>query len=167
MATETPNLRTLQNLIASSYPAAAHFAPEPPAKRTPRTSSEEPQSAARKMRLLVVDDEPDIAELLALMLSIAGHEVVTAMSGAEALEAAHSGTFDAVISDLGMPQMSGYDLAFELRRLPQYRDVPLIAVTGFTRAADRERARAYGFTAFLPKPIDPDQLVAIVENARS
>jgi CheY-like chemotaxis protein len=99
------------------------------------------------LRVLVVDDAPDVTELLALMMTHAGYEVSMAFSAAEAFDAARSGRFDAVISDIGMPGMNGYQLAEALRALPGYESTPLIAVTGFTHLEDRERARRAGFDA--------------------
>lgn len=128
--------------------------------------SDSDDTPARRWRVLVVDDAPDITEMLGLMLSYAGYEVVTAFSGAQALEAARrvaaNGSFDAIISDLGMPEMSGYELAEQLREIPAYQNVPLVAVTGFTLAEDRDRAHNAGFDEFVPKPVDPMELVALL-----
>jgi len=118
----------------------------------------------RCLRLLVVDDAPDVTEMIALMMSYAGYQVSTAFSAAEALDAARTRRFDAVISDIGMPGMSGYQLAEALRALPAYRSTPLIAVTGFTMFDDRERARAAGFNDFLTKPINPSDLLDAVRR---
>ena len=116
------------------------------------------------LRVLVVDDAPDVTEMIALMMSYAGYRVSTAFSAAEALEAASARRFDAVISDIGMPGMSGYQLAEALRALPAYRSTPLIAVTGFVQYEDRERARLAGFDDFLNKPISPAALLDAVRR---
>jgi len=102
--------------------------------------------------------------MIALMMSYAGYQVSMAFSAAEAFDAARGGHFDAVISDIGMPGMSGYELAAALRSLPDYQTTPLIAVTGFTMYDDRERARAAGFNDFLTKPINPSDLLAAVRR---
>ncbi|HEX8352091.1 MAG TPA: response regulator [Pyrinomonadaceae bacterium] len=122
------------------------------------------EAAAEPLRVLVVDDAPDVTEMIALMMSYAGYSVVTAFSAAEALDAARTQRFDAIISDIGMPGMSGYQLAEALRALPAYRSTPLIAVTGFTMYEDRERARSAGFDDFLNKPISPSALVDAVKR---
>src|SRR5687767_2025113 len=127
-------------------------------------ASEETSEGAACLRLLVVDDAPDVTEMIALMMSYAGYQVVTAFSAAEALDAARTHSFDAVISDIGMPGMSGYQLAEALRALPAYQSTPLIAVTGFVQYEDRERARLAGFDDFLNKPISPSALVAAVKR---
>jgi two-component system CheB/CheR fusion protein len=102
--------------------------------------------------------------MIALMMSYAGYRVATAFSAPEALDAARTQRFDAVISDIGMPGMSGYQLAEALRALPAYQSTPLIAVTGFTMYEDRERARNAGFDDFLNKPISPSALIAAVKR---
>ena len=119
---------------------------------------------AVRLRVLVVDDAPDVTELLALLMSHAGYEVATAFSATEAFDAARAGHFDAVISDIGMPGMNGYELAERLRSLPDYEAVPLIAVTGFAMYDDRERATHAGFDAFLTKPINPSDLINLVKR---
>ncbi|HEX8560479.1 MAG TPA: response regulator [Pyrinomonadaceae bacterium] len=113
----------------------------------------------RLRRVLVVDDAPDVTEMLALMMTYAGYEVQTAFSAPEALDVARAHSFDAVISDIGMPGMNGYQLAEALRATPGYESTPLIAVTGFVHYEDRERARRAGFDDFHHKPINPSALI--------
>ena len=114
--------------------------------------------------MLVVDDAPDVTEMLALMMSYAGFEVATAFSAPEALDHAKAGRFDAVISDIGMPGMSGYQLAEALRATPGYESTPLIAVTGFSMYEDRGRALDAGFDDFLNKPINPNALLDAIRR---
>jgi CheY-like chemotaxis protein len=130
-------------------------------------ADDEPELAPRAagcLRVLVVDDAPDVTELLALLMSHAGYEVAMAFSAPEAFDAARAGHFDAIISDIGMPGMNGYQLAEALRALPDYESTPLIAVTGFTHFEDRERARRAGFDDFLHKPINPSDLINAVRK---
>ncbi|HXM35998.1 MAG TPA: response regulator [Pyrinomonadaceae bacterium] len=115
---------------------------------------------------LVVDDAPDLAEMLSLLLTQAGYEVVTANSARAAIEAAQNTRFDVVISDIGMPRMNGYQLAQSLRALPGYAAVPMIAVTGFSMYDDRERSFSSGFNAHVTKPIDPVRLFELIEQLR-
>jgi CheY-like chemotaxis protein len=117
-----------------------------------------------KTRALVVDDSPDVTEMLATMMRFAGYEVATALSAPEAFDAARREHFDVVVSDIGMPGMNGYQLAEALRALPEYAHTPLVAVTGFTMYDDRERAHASGFDGFLTKPIRPSDLLDIVKR---
>jgi two-component system CheB/CheR fusion protein len=120
----------------------------------------------QKPHALVVDDAPDVVEMLAMLLQQSGYEVTTASSAPAALSAAQEGSFDVVVSDIGMPGMSGYDLAEALRALPDYKGVPIIALTGFAMYADRKRAIEAGFNAFLAKPINPPALIELIERLR-
>lgn len=124
-------------------------------------------TAKQKPRALVVDDAPDVTEMLAIMLQYAGYEVVTVFSAPQALEAARCDHFDVLISDIGMPGMNGYELAEALRGIPDYQATPLIAVTGFTLYDDRDRALRSGFDAFLTKPINFKDLLKLIEQLRS
>jgi len=119
---------------------------------------------ARRLRVLVVDDAPDVTEMIGMLMRYAGYDVTTALSAPEAFDAARRDRFDVVVSDIGMPGMNGYQLAEALRALPDYAAVPLVAVTGFTMFDDRERARASGFDDFLTKPISPTDLLDAVKR---
>lgn len=149
--------------------AASRFAfgGDPQSSNHPSPFNAEPQLKMYKPRALVVDDAPDVTEMLAILLQYAGYEVVTVYSGAQALSAARAGQFDVLVSDIGMPGMNGYELAEALRALPDYRATPMIAVTGFTMYEDRDRALSSGFNAFLTKPINPHDLINLVERLRS
>lgn len=117
-----------------------------------------------KPHALVVDDAPDVTEMIAMMMSYAGYDVTTAFSAQAAFDMARTRRFDVVVSDIGMPGMSGYELAAALRSLPEYASVPLVAVTGFTMYDDRGRALASGFDDFLTKPINPSDLLDTVKR---
>ena len=125
-----------------------------------------PARGSAKPRALVVDDAPDVTEMLSFLLRYAGYEVVAAFSGAQALQAARAESFDVVVSDIGMPGMSGYELAEKLRAIEDYRQTPLIAVTGFSMYDDRDRALASGFDAFVNKPVNPRELVSLIQRLR-
>ena len=113
---------------------------------------------------LVVDDVADVTEMLAVVLSHAGYSVVTAASAPAALKAARERHFDVIISDIGMPEMNGYQLAREVRLLPGYETVPMVAVTGYSMFDDRERSTKAGFNAHMTKPIDPRALLDLIEQ---
>jgi CheY-like chemotaxis protein len=104
---------------------------------------------------LVVDDNPDIANMLAAVLRRSGYDATTAYSSSDALATALAKHFDVIISDIGMPGMDGYELARVLRAMPEYRAIPMVAVTGFAMYDDRARALEAGFNTHLSKPIDP------------
>lgn len=113
---------------------------------------------------LVVDDVADVTEMLAVVLSHAGYTVVTAASAPAALKAARERQFDVIISDIGMPEMNGYQLAREVRMLPGYESVPMVAVTGYSMFDDKERSTNAGFNAHMTKPIDPRALLDLIDQ---
>ena len=120
--------------------------------------------ALRSKFILVVDDSAESTDMLGKLLEIEGAFVDLARSGAEALAIAGQKRFDLIISDISMPEMDGYQLLRELRKLPQMDSVPAVALTGYGRAADIERAYIEGFAEHLIKPIDIDQLLQIVQR---
>ncbi|HEX4915633.1 MAG TPA: ATP-binding protein [Vicinamibacterales bacterium] len=107
-------------------------------------------------RVLVVDDNRDSADSLALLLRLAGHLVETAHDGAAALDAAERFQPDAILLDLGMPRLSGYEVCERIRARPWGQSILMIAQTGWGQAQDRARTLEAGFDAHLTKPIDPD-----------
>jgi two-component system CheB/CheR fusion protein len=133
-----------------------------PTSQSGSAESEQPS----KLRALVVDDVPDVTEMIALFLQHAGYEPVMAFNAQDALDAARTEQFDVIVSDIGMPGMNGYELAAALRELPHCRTVPLIAVTGFSVYDDRGRALSSGFDAHLTKPINPMALLELIERLR-
>ena len=110
------------------------------------------------MRVLVVDDNEDAAEMLAMTLALHGCTVRTAPTAARALEMLPGFAPDAALLDIGLPDMNGYELAGRLRQLPAGAALTLIATTGWGQQKDRERAFAAGFDHHLTKPIDFDLL---------
>ena len=113
---------------------------------------------------LVVDDVADVTEMLAVVLTHAGYNVVTAASAPAALKAAQEQQFDVIISDIGMPDMNGYQLAREVRLLPGYESTPMVAVTGYSMFDDKERSSKAGFNAHMTKPIDPRALLDLIDQ---
>ena len=113
---------------------------------------------------LVVDDVADVTEMLAVVLTHAGYSVVTAASAPAALKAARERQFDVIISDIGMPEMNGYQLAREMRTMPGYETVPMVAVTGYSMFDDKERSTKAGFNAHMTKPIDPRALLELIDQ---
>lgn len=131
--------------------------------RSVEGGSVEPE-AKKKRRALVVDDVADVTEMLEVLLTHAGYEVTTASSAPAALAAASAQNFDIVISDIGMPEMSGYELARALRDMPGYASIPMVAVTGYSMFNDRGKSLASGFTAHMTKPIEPRVLLDLIEQ---
>jgi len=147
----------------------AHVRAEQPEASGPRRPAEAPLPAElpslEAYSILVVDDEPDGATLLARILQDRGASVVTAGSGGEALAYAGQQRFDVILSDVGMPGIDGYELVQRLRRgnSPNSR-VPAIAVTAYARAEDRQRALLAGFQMHIAKPVEATELVAGVAS---
>jgi two-component system, chemotaxis family, CheB/CheR fusion protein len=120
--------------------------------------------ALLKKYILVVDDSRETIEMLSKLLQLEGAFVRTARSGLEALELAKRETFDLVISDISMPEMDGYQLLQELRALPPMNKVPALALTGYGRTTDVDRARREGFAEHFTKPLDIDKLLQTVKR---
>ncbi|HEY6046203.1 MAG TPA: response regulator, partial [Pyrinomonadaceae bacterium] len=100
-------------------------------------------------------------------LKHAGYDVSTADSAESALRLARKTNYDLVISDIGMPEMNGYELAEALRALHSYSHTPMIAVTGYSEYDDRGRAVKAGFDVHLTKPIEPAQLLNLMSDLLS
>jgi CheY-like chemotaxis protein len=110
-----------------------------------------------RRRILIVDDNRDAADSLALLLQLNGHEVRTAYGGEEALEIAAAYDADFVLLDIGLPTINGYEVARRLRR--QGFTSQLVALTGYGQPEDVRRARDAGFDGHVVKPVDPDRLL--------
>jgi PAS domain S-box-containing protein len=119
-----------------------------------------PEAAARPdaMRVLIVDDNADAAELLAMSIQLMGHIAEVANDGPSGLKVAARFHPDVALLDIGLPVMDGYELARHLRELPGLSSLRLIAVTGYSQEADRQQAEAAGFEHFLVKPVQLEQL---------
>ncbi|HEX6707265.1 MAG TPA: response regulator [Albitalea sp.] len=111
-------------------------------------------------RVLLIDDNLDAAESLAQLLALSGHDARTAGDGARALRLAEDFRPEIVFCDLGLPGMSGYEVARHLRAMPFGRDMVLAALTGYGQPGDREKTAQAGFDAHLVKPVDP----AVIES---
>ena len=105
-------------------------------------------------RVLVVDDNEDAANSLAMILKLGGHETASVYTAVDALERAAAFRPDVVLLDIGLPGMDGYEVAQKMRELPGLRDIRLVAVTGYGRSDDRMRARDAGFDDHLTKPVE-------------
>ena len=121
----------------------------------------------RSLRCLVVEDNVDAAQMLQVALESAGHEVSVAFDGRDALAAAADFRPDAVVLDIGLPRMNGYDVARAIRRLPGLADVFIIAVTGYGQDSDRQKSRDAGCDQHLVKPIELEPLLDALAAGRS
>jgi len=116
------------------------------------------------VRILVVDDNVDAAEMMAEILSSMGHEVSVAHDGAAGLAQFLSFGPELAILDLGLPEIDGYALARQVRADPRFAATPLVALSGYAQQEDLERSRAAGFTYHLAKPADWNRLEAILAS---
>jgi CheY-like chemotaxis protein len=132
-------------LLEPSAPTGRGDAPPRNRKASPR-------------RILVVDDNKDAADTLALLLRIVGHEVRTAYDGSTALELAAAQPPEVVLSDIGLPDMSGLEVARTIRQNIGLSGALLVALTGYGQDEDRRRSQEAGFNANLVKPVDLDAL---------
>ena len=140
-------------LIPAEHASAAETPPPLPEVNT-----------IRGRRVLVVDDDDDTRELVADALARAGVRVMTSASAADALAAIAAEPPDAIIADIGMPAMSGYDLVRQLRADPRLAGIPAIALTAYGGAEARDAALNAGFSAYVRKPYDPRALVALLSG---
>jgi signal transduction histidine kinase len=133
-----------------------------------RAAPTRPASSAAESskRLLIVDDNTDSARSLAILQSRLGHETRTAFSGTEALEVAAEFKPHIVVLDIGLPGMDGFEVARQIRALPDLSDVFLIAMTGYGSAESRAEGHKAGFDAFLVKPIDLGELQSLIRKGR-
>jgi len=118
----------------------------------------------RSLRVLLVEDDPDGAESLMLLLQRFGHQVSVARDGPTAIRLASADVPDLMLVDLGLPGMDGCELARRARQMPELRGVWLVALTGFGCDEDRRRTRAAGFDLHLLKSMDPMDLRKLLDR---
>lgn len=113
-------------------------------------------------RILVIDDEPEITEIVETFLTEAGHTVAVVNSANEAVEKARAFKPQVILLDIMMPEMDGYDICQELKSDPRFRDVPIIFLTGKDRSDDMGRSFKSGGDMFIKKPFSCERLLEIV-----
>ena len=155
--------------LTSSAPA-----PQTPRAERHRQALDGPRERERKategcqrldgLRILIVEDNPDTLEMLRFIFDERGAEVIAAASAPEALDALERSSPDVLVSDIAMPDQDGYELIRQVReRGPEQGGrIPAIAVTAYASAEDRVRALSSGFQMHMAKPIDPDEMIAVV-----
>jgi CheY-like chemotaxis protein len=117
-------------------------------------------------RVLVVDDNQDAADTLALLLELMGHRTRTAHDGLAALDAAAEFEPEVVLLDIGLPKMNGYDVCREMRKQPWGRNIYLVALTGWGQAEDQRKASEAGFDRHLVKPVEESVLQKLLDERR-
>ena len=119
--------------------------------------------APQSRTLLYVEDNADVRAVMSEMLRLSGYEIIEATDGAEALAALGLKRPDAIVMDIGLPDMTGYELARQMRLLPSCQDLPIIALTGFGHLRHKDEAAQVGLNAHLVKPVDPEALIRTIE----
>jgi PAS domain S-box-containing protein len=124
--------------------------------------------AVRGCRVLVVEEDPDAAELTKTLLEAAGADAVICARAREALDAVERGGFEVLVADIGLPREEGFWLIRQVRSLPHsmHRTIPAVALTAFASARDRQSALAAGYDEHMPKPVDVDALLRSIERLR-
>jgi signal transduction histidine kinase/ActR/RegA family two-component response regulator len=140
-------------------PMAAEPAAAQPAASSPHTSK-----AVRSLRILVVDDNRDAAESLALLLKLRGHVAQLAFDGEQAVEQASAGNPHAILLDIGLPRLNGYDACRAIREQHRAHRPTIVALTGWGQEEDRRRTAEAGFDEHLVKPIGYDDLLALLSR---
>lgn len=142
-------------------------APEPAASEVPATITGGPRLAEPSaLRILVVDDNVDAAESLALLLRLEGHQTSVAYDGLDAVEIALREHPDVVLLDIGLPRLNGYEAAQQIRAGTAPRRIRLVALTGWGQDEDRKRSRESGFDHHLVKPVDAGELIALLRSSQ-
>jgi len=137
-----------------------------PEASAPAESSDEKLHSFIGLDILLVEDSEDTLALLQTIFAQEGAIVTTASSAAEALEVVATRKPGLIISDLGMPEMDGYEFLKRVRRLPEMSEIPAIAISGYASEEDRKRALAVGYAALVAKPIDVEALFALIQELR-
>ena len=117
-----------------------------------------------RRRILVVDDNADAAESLAMLLSLSGHDTRMAYDGLEAIDTAAAFRPDVVFLDIGMPALDGHETARRMRAQPWGKHLVLIALTGWGQTEDRRRSKDAGFNHHLVKPADPEMVSRLIAS---
>jgi CheY-like chemotaxis protein len=117
-----------------------------------------------KPKILVIEDNEQNLYLVTFMLEVRGYEVIQAHHGQQGIELAAQVEPALILLDIQLPVMDGYTVAQELRNNPALDEVPIVAVTSYAMAGDRERTLAAGCTGYIEKPINPDTFIAEVER---
>ncbi len=124
---------------------------------------ESPAKQVRPGRILVIDDEDSVRDILARMLETQGHQVVLASSGDEGIERFRSEPFDLVLTDLGMSKMTGWDVGKAIKGMNPR--VPIAMITGWGMQLNQEKLREAGIDLVIPKPFNFDQVLQLVSEA--
>lgn len=115
-------------------------------------------------KILAVDDSASMRQMVSFTLKGAGHDVLEASDGVEALNLAQQGSVDLVISDVNMPNMDGITLIAELRKLADYKFTPILMLTTESSGDKKTEGKVAGATGWIVKPFNPDQLISTIKK---
>jgi CheY-like chemotaxis protein len=132
----------------------------------PELSASPAQRVSRSARVLLIDDNVDLARCLARLLEIHGHDVRIAHDGPSGIDQARAWNPEFVLLDIGLPGMDGFQVASLLRQNEATQDTVIIAISGYGHEEDRARSKQAGFDHHLVKPINSDELAMIMANPR-
>jgi CheY-like chemotaxis protein len=130
----------------------------------PETHTEPEATTASPRRILVVDDNTDAAEALALLLEVCGHETHAVHDGIAALDAAERLRPDTILLDIGLPRLNGFEVCRRIREQPWGKEIVVIALTGWGQEVDRRRSQESGFDHHIVKPVEHATLVKLLER---
>jgi CheY-like chemotaxis protein len=119
---------------------------------------------ASSLRIVVIDDHPDAADMLQALVQRSGHQARAAYDGKSGLKLVDELSPDVVFVDIGMPNINGYEVARTLRRFPGHQSLRLVAVTGWGQLQDKQRAIDAGFDEHLTKPITPEDIERVLSD---
>jgi two-component system chemotaxis response regulator CheY len=114
--------------------------------------------------VMTVDDSPSMRQMVRFVLQGGGYQVVEAADGLDALSKLNGRDLDLFLSDINMPKMDGIELTRKLRAIPQYKFVPIVLLTTESHPEKKQEGKAAGATAWIVKPFNPDQLLAVVKK---
>jgi CheY-like chemotaxis protein len=117
-----------------------------------------------RKKILIVDDDKKNRYLVSYLLEKEGFEVVMATNGFEGIEAAKKQQVDLIIMDIKMPKMDGHETTRRIRRLKKYKSIPIIALTSYAMAEDKEKAFKAGCTGYMSKPITPETFISEIKK---
>jgi signal transduction histidine kinase len=146
----------------STFTVRLPLASHPGARPAPQPDAPQPRPTSMSHRVLVVDDNSDAAESLAILIRLLGHETRTAYSGPTGIEVAVGFSPDVVFLDIGLPGMNGYDVAMRLRKEPSLVGTMLVALTGWGSDEDQQRSSEAGFDYHLTKPVEIERVCELL-----
>jgi two-component system cell cycle response regulator DivK len=117
-----------------------------------------------KKKILVVEDNEQNLYLTTFLLEKGGYEVVTAQTGRKGVEKAQAEKPDLILMDIQLPEMNGYEATTRIKNIAEINRIPIVAVTSYAMAGDREKALAMGCAGYIEKPFAPETFVAEVEK---